>query len=333
VIRGGLRIVVALVILVLVASRVDLDAVWHALVAASARDVVIAVVASFATVLVISLRLRILLTAQGVRAGIGETFAINLVAFFYNLFVPIGGVGVAALRVQRLSRGTSGRLTIAVTAIVCDRLAAMAALGIVGIVCWVVDPHAKPAGGMLVLLGGLSTIALLVAPRIVPGRVRRVARRLSATRSGAWWATTLLRVRHAVGSVARLPSRALVEIIAISILSQLPGILVFVALGDGLGLSVPTLSMAWIRSVVVVLSLLPISIGGVGVREGALVVTLHAFGVPAHQAFALSILVFATTILAPGLVGGVLEGAQLLRPRAALPNGAVRPTQSSSTDH
>jgi uncharacterized membrane protein YbhN (UPF0104 family) len=127
----------------------------------------------------------------------------------------------------------------------------------------------------------------------------------------------LLRVSDAVGSVARLPRRALVGIIAISILSQLPGILAFVALGEGLGLSVPMLSMAWIRSVVVVLSLLPISIGGVGIREGVLVMTLHGFGVPAHQAFALSILVFATTILAPGLVGGVLEGAQWLRPGGA----------------
>jgi uncharacterized membrane protein YbhN (UPF0104 family) len=70
--------------------------------------------------------------------------------------------------------------------------------------------------------------------------------------------------------------------------------------------------MGWVRSVVVVLTLLPISIGGVGVREGVLVVTLATFGVPAHEALAFSILVFATTILAPGLAGGVVEGAQWL---------------------
>jgi hypothetical protein len=68
-----------------------------------------------------------------------------------------------------------------------------------------------------------------------------------------------------------------------------------------------------IRSVVVLLTVHPISIGGVGVREGALVFTLHAFGVPAHDALAVSILVFATTILAPGLAGGVVEAVQWLR--------------------
>jgi uncharacterized protein (TIRG00374 family) len=313
-IRAVVRIVVAIVVLVLVASRVELGAVKDALAATPPRDVVVATVASFVSLLVIALRLRVLLTAQGVPARLGETLAINLAAFFYNLFLPVGGVGVAALRVQALSREASGRLTAALTAIVCDRLAAIAALGIIGILCWVLDPHAKPAGGMLVLLGGMSTIGFLVAPRIVPSRVRQLASGLHATRGTTWWGAGLRRISHAIGSVARLPPSALVGIIAISLVAQLPGILVFVALGEGLGMSVPIVSMAWIRSVVVVLSLLPVSIGGVGVREGALVVTLHAFGIPAHEAFALSILVFATTILAPGLAGGLLEAAHWLRP-------------------
>jgi len=75
---------------------------------------------------------------------------------------------------------------------------------------------------------------------------------------------------------------------------------------------VSPLSMGWVRSVVTVLTLLPISIGGVGVREGALVFTLQSLGVPAHDALALSLLVFATTILAPGLAGGAVEAAHLL---------------------
>ncbi len=312
--RALLRVAVAGIVLAVVASRVELAAVGRALAATPPRDVAVATVASFVSVLVIAWRLRVLLTAQGVPARVGQTFAINLAAFFYNLFLPIGGVGVAALRVQRLSSEASGRLTAALTAIVCDRLAAMAALGIVGLLCWVVDPHAKPAGGMLVLLGGVSTMAFLVAPRVVPRRMRTLAHRLHTAGAGTWWGAVLGRASHAVGAVARLPTPALAAIVGISIVAQLPGILAFVALGEGLGLSVPLLSMAWIRSVVVVLSLLPISIGGVGVREGALVLMLHGFGVPAHQAFALSILVFATTILAPGLAGGMVEGAHWLRP-------------------
>ena len=61
--------------------------------------------------------------------------------------------------------------------------------------------------------------------------------------------------------------------------------------------------MGWVRSIVQLVTVLPISIGGLGVREGALVLTLAWFGVADHDALALAILVFATTILAPGFVG------------------------------
>jgi hypothetical protein len=84
-------------------------------------------------------------------------------------------------------------------------------------------------------------------------------------------------------------------------------------LGRGLGMSVSFVSMGWVRSVVTLFTTLPISIGGVGVREGMLVLTLAGFGVAAPDANAHTILIFATTILAPGLAGGVVEAAHWLR--------------------
>lgn len=312
--RVVVRLVVAAIVLALVASRVELAAVRDALLGISLRDVVLALIFSFASNLVIAWRLRVLLTAQGVTARIGQTFAINLAAFFYNLFLPVGGVGVAALRLQQLSTASTGRLTAAFTAIVCDRLTAVAGLGLFGLVCWAIDPHPKPPGGVLVLLGGVATIAFLVAPRVVPHAARRLASDLQVSGAGTWWSAGLARVAAALRSVARLPPSAIAAILGISLLAQIPGVLVFSVLADGMHLPVALLSMAWVRSIVVVLSLLPISIGGVGVREGALVVTLGAFGVPAADALALSILVFATTILAPGLAGGVIEAAHWLRP-------------------
>jgi len=88
---------------------------------------------------------------------------------------------------------------------------------------------------------------------------------------------------------------------------------VYAVLGAGLGMSVSFAAMGWVRSVVVLITVLPISIGGLGVREGALVFTLQAYGVASHEALALAILIFATTILAPGLLGGILEAIRSLR--------------------
>lgn len=59
--------------------------------------------------------------------------------------------------------------------------------------------------------------------------------------------------------------------------------------------------------------LLPITISGLGVREGALLVLLGSEGVGEVPAVALGILVFATTVLIPGLLGGAREGLRLMR--------------------
>lgn len=308
-----LRLAVAALALTWLATTVDLDAVGRALAATSWRAVVLATLASFVGNVVIAFRLRALLAGQGVRARATETLAINLAAFFYNLFLPVGGVGVAALRLQRLSARTSGGFTAALTAMVCDRLAALGGLGLCGLVGWFADPHPKPPGGLLVLFAGTSAIGVLAAPRAVPTAWRAFMRELQAGGSGTWWSAALARLRHSLGSVARLSPATLAQILALAIAAQLPGAVVFVALGRGLGLDLSLAAMAWIRSVVVLFTVLPISIGGLGVREGVLVLVLSAYGVPSADALALSILVFATTILAPGLAGGVLEGVHWLR--------------------
>ena len=186
-------------------------------------------------------------------------------------------------------------------------------LGIVGLAGWMADPHPKPPGGLLVLLAGTSAIAVLAAPRTVPAAWRAFMRELQAGGSGTWWSAALGRLRLSLGSVARLSPATLARIVVLSMAAQIPGALVFVVLGRGLGLDVSLPAMAWVRSVVVLFTVLPISIGGLGVREGVLVLVLGSYGVASSDALALSILVFAATILAPGLVGGALEAVHWLR--------------------
>ena len=306
-IRLLLRIVVAVLMLAFLASRVDLVAVRDALVATPLSAVVLATLASFAANIVIAYRLRALLAAQGIAVSAWDAFAVNLAAFFYNLLLPVGGVGVAIVRLQRLARHASGRFTAAVTAMVCDRFAAFVALGLVGLVCFGLDPHPKPPGVVLVLLFGSAMLGIFLVPRAVPTEVRRFVRDLQAGGSGTWWAAALLRLGNALGSVARLSTADLVKLLALSVAAQIPGVVVYAALAAGLHLSLSFAALGWIRSVVVLITALPISIGGLGVREGALVFTLQAYGVAAHDALALAILIFATNILAPGLAGGILE--------------------------
>jgi uncharacterized membrane protein YbhN (UPF0104 family) len=313
-IRVLVRLAVAAVVLGWLASRVDLAAVGRALAATSPTAIVLATVAAFASNAVIAFRLTAILASQGVVVRASETFVINLSAYFYNLFLPVGGVGIAALRLQRLSTQKRGRFTAALTAMVCDRLAAVVSLGMLGLACWLADARPKPAGSFVVLCGGVAVIVLLLAPRAVPTAARTFVRELQVGGHGTWWAAAIGRLRHALGAVARLPTETLARIVLISIVAQIPGVLVYVVLGQALGMPVASfVTLGWVRSVVMLVTVLPLSIGGLGVREGMLLLTLGGFGVPAHESVALSILIFATTILAPGFAGGVVEAVLWLR--------------------
>ena len=69
-------------------------------------------------------------------------------------------------------------------------------------------------------------------------------------------------------------------------------------------IDIPYITFMLISVVAVVVSnVLPISIGGLGVREGAFVVLLAAFGVQPQTAFVISLSGFLVKVLLPGLVG------------------------------
>jgi uncharacterized membrane protein YbhN (UPF0104 family) len=86
-----------------------------------------------------------------------------------------------------------------------------------------------------------------------------------------------------------------------------------------LGISVSYVQLLWVVAAASLLQSLPISIAGVGVREGAYVYILGTQGVSASSALALSLLVFGIQVLL-ALAGGLLQLQQL---RHARSNGTV----------
>jgi uncharacterized membrane protein YbhN (UPF0104 family) len=79
----------------------------------------------------------------------------------------------------------------------------------------------------------------------------------------------------------------------------------FVASGYALGVSVGFLELLSVGNAIVLAVLLPVSIGGVGVREGTAVLLLSGAGVDTTDAVLLALLSYLTGQV-PALLGGVL---------------------------
>ena len=94
------------------------------------------------------------------------------------------------------------------------------------------------------------------------------------------------------------------------------GILSFWLIAQAIPLGLSFGNIGWVRTYVLFLMALPISMLGIGVRDGALIVLLGSYGVAPPAAVAYSFLLLARTLFT-ALIGGAIELFQFLQPAKA----------------
>jgi uncharacterized membrane protein YbhN (UPF0104 family) len=143
--------------------------------------------------------------------------------------------------------------------------------------------------GVLAVAIFLSAVLLLLRP-ILRGRSIRFRRRIA-------------QVRHAIRSVSRRPQRLLAGwLLGTSV--QGTYILLTALLGVSCGLVLPLRVWLFAWPLAKIAAVVPITQGGIGVREAALVVLLAPFGAPASQVLATGI-VWEGIIITAGLLAGL----------------------------
>src|SRR5262249_20611376 len=93
-------------------------------------------------------------------------------------------------------------------------------------------------------------------------------------------------------------------VFALAATTHLLNVLVFWMLGQSIGLTMTLDQWFVVAPTVLLISMLPISVGGWGVREGAMVVALHGFGIPTEEALLPSVL-FGLCAVTATLPGGI----------------------------
>jgi hypothetical protein len=122
--------------------------------------------------------------------------------------------------------------------------------------------------------------------------------------------------------------KTLIESGVLSVLVQIAGVLMLWCLGAGLGLDVPVAYYCVMGPMVSLLMMLPISVNGMGVREGGTVLFLLPLGIDESAALTLAFLWFTPSI-AMSLVGGVVYLCGFVPSTAE--GGAGVPSQVANT--
>ncbi len=251
--------------------------------------------------------------AQKISLSARQLLAINLSTAFYGLFLP-GYLSGGAIRWYKISRPDKKSVE-ALAAIGYNRLVELGSVVLLGLVFWAGDPMARTnqfiALVFIGLLVALAVASLLLFSTTASSYVLRFVNRLPLT----GWADTARRkltdLLATSGSFGVLPYSDRGYVLGLSCVRHLGGVISTYLLARSLSLDLSVMNIGWVRSALQIILMLPISLSGLGVREGSLILMLQPYGVSAPAAVALSLLILGRGLVSPA-IGGLLEARKLL---------------------
>ena len=263
-------------------------------------------------------RTKMMADIQGMTLSVNQIVRISFITSFYSLFLP-GYLAGGVIRWHRMARHDNMPAQ-AFATIVFTRLLSTVVTVLVGLACWLLDPIARRnlafGAGLGLLLAALCLGYWIVFDS---RRAQSLADWLGSHR----WvpklaAGKLAKVLRSVGKFGDLTWRRLASTLSLLVLSELIGILSFYLVSIAMHLDLPVVSVGWVRAYVTLVTLMPISIMGLGVRDGSLVVMLRTYGVAPALAVTFSVLLLTRTVVL-GLLGGACELWNVMRLRLISP--------------
>jgi len=261
-----------------------------------------------------------ILRRSGIEIGGLRVLMAKSLGALYGLVLPgdlVGGVAKWSSLAASTGRGPAS-----FQGVVYNRAVLLGAEATLGMTALLARPPwrspAATAGAAVVAAAILAALAVAYHPRWGRGLDRRLlelAGRWAPVRARRWGRSA---------SAAADPFRAFSGGGHLAFYLGACGIValrcaVLVAWSRALGIEVPWVALVWVKAILSFLRQLPISFGGLGVRESALVVLLAPFGVPAEEAFTLGLAAFTGSLVFAlvGLGSQALLAAGVVRWRGA----------------
>ncbi|HET9610564.1 MAG TPA: lysylphosphatidylglycerol synthase transmembrane domain-containing protein [Acidimicrobiales bacterium] len=287
----GVRLGVSALMLAVLVAKVptfdpaDLVPRWSL---ASALWLAVAAGLTLAGIALSALRWQKVLDALEIRTGLRRLMSHYLAGQFVSNVLPTT-IGGDVLRVSRLSRDT-GESPGTFASVVLERLTGWLVLPVITIAGFALNPGLRHLGNAtsVALALAVGTLVLLAGVLAAAGSTRLGGR--YAARAG--WRRFIGAVHLGIERLRSHPGAA-ANVLVAGFAYQLALVLAAVAAAQALGLRPAGLTalLAFFPAVLIA-QVLPISMAGLGVREGAFVLFLGPLGVASEQAIALGLLLY-----------------------------------------
>lgn len=254
-----------------------------------------------------------LMRAVEIRIPFWKVAAYYHVGLFFNNFLP-AGVGMDIARVLDASRYGRPK-AVALSSVLMDRLVGTVALAGLALVTTLPAINRFHLSLVYLSLVGFFALSMTMVWAVFhPATLPNVERGLSRVGLGSLkphleeLASSLAGYRDRRAAIARL--------LSVALLVQMARIGVHVLVARALGLEIPLTYFFLFVPLVAVIVSLPISLNGIGLREGAGVLLFGLVGVDRMHAFSLQFTTYLVAV-AVSMIGGVVFLARIPKRRAA----------------
>jgi uncharacterized protein (TIRG00374 family) len=312
------RYIFSATILAAVLYLFDANDVLASILGADLESITIAVGFALGAQFFATVRLHRLVLLQDMALSFGKIFIIGVSAVFYGMVVPGGTVASLAVRFVQLSKSASGESVAA--ALIVDRVISTIFLIAIGVISIAFD-RSDPIWAAVVAIGTLSLAGAIWFRRQLALAWFDTWSFLSGRVSTGRATKIVVRIAGAFQKYS-LASRPQVFVVFVaSMLAHFCGCFMYFTLATSMELHISFLTICWIRAAMILSTMIPISVAGLGLREFAAIALLVPLGIGEAQAVGFSILVFLITPVIVGLLGGFAELFRLVAPTVMYPPG------------
>lgn len=301
----GLKLGASAGLVAMIAYFVPLPSILAELTGVEWRWVAVGLTVALMTNCLAAAQMQRVLDAQEHRLSWIGILAVNFITKFYGLFLPSYLSG-GAIRWYHFSR-PDGRRAESFAAIVFNRqleIAVLLSLGLLFLGQAQLSVQPVGLGTVLICLAPIPMVAhhaILVRP--VQEFVRCIVVRFELPVAIS---SKVLKVLDAYALYGRRDRGFHFFVSSLCLLRQLVGVVTLWIFALAVDIDISLVDLGWVRSALDIALMFPLSLGGLGIREGSLVVLLGSIGIPAAAAVTLGLLLLLRTLIF-ALLGGLVE--------------------------
>ena len=278
--------------LALLLSRIHLSSLLPKDQAAAVPWLAAGLVVWLGAIILATIRWQRVLAALEMPAELPPLLSHSFAGMFVANFLP-STIGGDVLRVSRLA-AANGQAPASFASVVLERLTGFFVLPMITLVAFATHPDLLQLGNasrvaLLLSLGTLVALAVILVLAANP----RIGKRLADNQN---WLRFVGAVHLGVDRIRRHPA-AVAGVLVTAVAYQLTVVLAAWIATQALGIDLGWAPVMAFIPVVAMAQVLPISVNGLGLREGALVLLLQPLGVPTAQAVALGLLLYGMNLV------------------------------------